>query len=862
MHLYHLTPLVALLLPCLPADARAHAVGTDPAGDARSREETGSSLVPRPAHGTTARALPTAAGPNQVWEHESNIAGAKLGAALSGAGDVNGDGFDDLLVGAPGFADGQTGEGQVQLFLGSASGFAADQPPDWTYAADQEYAELGSAVASAGDVNGDGYDDLLVGVPYGSSDPTDSSQASEGLVLLFLGSATGPAGVPDRVIDLNQKGAHLGAAVAGVGDVNGDTYDDVLVGAPSWHGSSSTSDVNEGGAWLYLGGVEGLSAEPAWHAEGEQSGAFFGCAVGGGGDVGGDSLPDLIVGACLYDNKGSTTIKDVGLVQVFFGSETAIAAAPDWYMLGAKVGDGFGNSLTVAYDVDGDARDDLLVGASAYDDTYANEGAALLFKGPLAALEEAAWRSTSGQKDGNWGQNVVSVRDLNGDGFGDVLVSTAFYDTSPSLLNVGRVALYYGSSTGLATSPAWTADGLQANENFGYSIASVGDVDGNGCLEFAVGVSNFGHDEAGEGDVLVFEGNGEDKDGDGRCGGGGASSDCNDDDPSIYPGATEIAGDGIDQSCDGKDLCYIDADKDGFRSSTHETAGSDDLTCPTSAGLAPASAPDTDCDDTDAAVNPDAVEVCNLADDNCNGETDEGVSTTYYQDGDGDQYGNPDKTRQDCQKPQGYVEDHSDCDDTKANIYPGAPELPADGIDEDCDGSEDCYVDADGDGYRPSEEAVTPSPDLTCDGEGEAEASIPTGDCKDEDATINPAALETCNAVDDNCDDEIDNGTAVDCPTGDFDGDGYNESQGDCNDQGATVYPGAAEHCDGVDEDCNGDIDDDTCASPTPSDDGGDGCSCRTGEGSSRPMAGWAGWAAVVAGALLRRRSGSSRLRR
>ncbi len=311
-----------------------------------------------------------------------------------------------------------------------------------------------------------------------------------------------------------------------------------------------------------------------------------------------------------------------------------------------------------------------------------------------------------------------------------------------------------------------------------------------------------------------------DADGDGYP----ASEDCDDDDASVNPGAVEIC-DGIDNNCeDGVDeevtgTWYADADGDGFGD-----AGSPVEACDQPPGAVPSA---TDCDDGDASVYPSATEVCDGLDQNCDGQADEGLTSTWWPDTDGDGFGDEDLGEERCDAPAGWVQVGRDCDDTEAGAFPGAAEV-CDEIDNDCDGTVDegvtttWYVDVDGDGFgdgsRTSEACALPS--------GYAEDG---GDCDDNDFDVYPGAPEFCNGVDDDCDGDVDEDDARDATTWHLDGDadgygletatatacsqpaGYTAATAsfDCDDAEATTYPGASETCDGADDDCDGTIDED-----------------------------------------------------
>jgi len=226
------------------------------------------------------------------------------------------------------------------------------------------------------------------------------------------------------------------------------------------------------------------------------------------------------------------------------------------------------------------------------------------------------------------------------------------------------------------------------------------------------------------------------------------STDCDDSDAAAYPGATEIIADEIDQDCDGGEVCYVNADNDGYRIDT--TVASTDADC-TDSGEAVATLPTGDCDDTATLVYPGATEtVGDGIDQDCDG------TEICYEDSDGDSYRTDStvtSTDTDCADSGEALASVSsgDCDDTETDINPGATETVGDGIDQDCDGTEICYEDSDGDSYR-TDTTVT-STDTDCADSGEALASVSSGDCDDTDTNVYPGATEVPqDGVDQDCD--------------------------------------------------------------------------------------------------------------
>ncbi len=308
-------------------------------------------------------------------------------------------------------------------------------------------------------------------------------------------------------------------------------------------------------------------------------------------------------------------------------------------------------------------------------------------------------------------------------------------------------------------------------------------------------------------------------------------TDCDDAVADTHPGGTE-ACDGTDNDCDGlvdsddpdvtgTSVYYLDADGDTYGGQQVQVSA-----CSAPAGFVSSS---DDCDDLDASSYPGGAESCDGADNDCDGAVDEGVGTTWYEDGDGDGYGNGAVSQESCTEPNGYVANSQDCDDTSATTNPASFEV-CDGVDNDCDLSVDedainaatFYVDSDGDGY-----GSTASFASAC--------SAPSGhvanasDCNDGDNAIHPAAGEACDGVDNDCDGSTDeDATDAGIWYADDDGDGqgsaasstsacsqpsgYVANSTDCDDAAGDTYLGAEEQCDAVDHDCDGDASASNCA--------------------------------------------------
>jgi hypothetical protein len=362
------------------------------------------------------------------WTAEPDQATAQFGVSVAVAGDVNGDGYGDVIVGAPGYDGGQMNEGRAFAYYGSAAGLSTT--PDWTAEADQEGAGFGISVAGAGDVDGDGYDDVIVG-----ASGYDSDQPSEGRAFAYYGSASGLSTTPNWTAESDSIQSSFAYSVAGAGDVNGDGFDDAIIGAPGYDGGHT----REGRAFIYHGSGSGLATIADWTAESDQAGADFGISVDGAGDVNGDGLADVLVGAYFYDNGQINE----GRAFAYHGSAEGAGETPAWKVESDRTYATLGRAVAGAGDVNRDGYDDVILGAPEYDHDRPSVGGALIYAGSPTGLRTVSSRSgRSDQAFAYFGYAVAGAGDVNGDGLAEVLVGAYFYDNDQT--DEGRVFGWYG----------------------------------------------------------------------------------------------------------------------------------------------------------------------------------------------------------------------------------------------------------------------------------------------------------------------------------------------------------------------------------------------------------------------------------
>lgn len=702
-----------------------------------------------------------------TWVLQPNVANDRMGTDIA-AMDLNHDGCTDLVA---------AGDAMMRGVLGKSTGpyLSGDT---LALGANQYY-----GVETVGDLNGDTNQDFAWCDGYFGS--------GLGKVVVFLGTGTGFPLSAHRTYIGNGGEGFCGSqgSTRGVtaGDVDGDGYSDLVVGVPGATSGNGRVDV-------YRGSAAGLPLTPTWTVAGPTD-AFlgrFGTMVLSGFDQNNDGYDDLVIGEPTRDQVGSNYH---GMDWMYPGSPIGpLPGTPTWSRSGSKLSNGgaYGHSAYSVGDVNGDQFDDVLLMDEGYLD-FASDlilgkadpdsdgdgvGDAIDCAPTDASVSPAMPEIYGNQKDENCNGYDECLQDLDKDGYGSTIVVKNDVGGCVSVSSEASKGGDCDDNT-FATNPGTVeiiADSLDQNCDGGDLCRADADLDGHGTGLATKASVNLNCTDPGESFT---------------------TDDCNDGDMTVYTGAVEIVADGVDQNCDNKDPCFKDQDADGHGGALTTTPN--DLDC-IDAGESKVS---DDCNDNNVNLFPGNVEVVGDGiDQDCNN------GDTCYIDGDADTFGGLSKVASvdlDCIDP-GESNVGTDCNDGVAGVHPGATEVLADGVDQDCDKGDTCYADGDGDTY-----GVLPgvaSVDLDCVDAGEA---VRGNDCKDANAAINPGATEIPNdGIDQNCD-------GVDSCLLDSDGDGYGgttllacasggvDKGGDCNDASTSVKPGATElPADGVDQNCDG----------------------------------------------------------
>ncbi len=442
-------------------------------------------------------------------------AGDAFGSVVSSAGDVNGDGYSDVLVSAFLNDAGGVDAGRVYCYFGGAS---MNNVVDVTFTGQAGSDEFGRGINSAGDVNGDGYSDIIIGAPN-----NDGGATNAGRVYIYYGGSS-VDNTADKTITSIYANTNFGYSVAGIGDVNGDAFDDVIVGIPQ----SNRTATNYGAADVYFGGIN-MDIYPDILLNGNETNSSFGYSVSTAGDLNGDGYFDFLVGA-PYNNgnaigkafiyKNSLTGNDIpdlefqrvnpneyyfatsvtnagdvngdGYNDIMISAQTDTISHVYLYYGGANINttadvqfninNSFSGIAAIAGvgDVNGDGYDDILIGTPYYDYAGSQNGRALLYYGG-AIVNSVSDVIFTGLPRDRLGHSVASAGDVNSDGFNDIIIGTD-NDT-------GRAYIYLGGLT--VSNIAWRELLFSGGSYFGFSVAGVGDVNGDGYDDVAIGAPNY-----------------------------------------------------------------------------------------------------------------------------------------------------------------------------------------------------------------------------------------------------------------------------------------------------------------------------------------------------------------------------------
>ncbi|MHC4515017.1 MAG: hypothetical protein ACYTGW_10695 [Planctomycetota bacterium] len=407
---------------------------------------------------------------NHLYTFNGDSIGDQLGISVSGAGDVNKDGYADLIVGAP-YDDNNGGNsGSGRVFSGK------DGKILYTFNGDSTGDGFGRSVRGAGDVNKDGYADLIVGAPG-----DDNNGSGSGSARVF----SGKDGTILYTFNGDSAGDNFGVSVSGAGDVNKDGYADVIVGA-SWddnNGSSSGSArvfSGKDGTILYT-----FNGDSAWD--------ILGCSVSGAGDVNKDGFADLIVGAPGDNNNGSA--------RVFSGKDGTIL----YTFNGDSANDMFGTSVSGAVDVNNDGFADLIVGAYADDNNGSGSGSARVFSGKDGTILYTFNGDSAGDQ---FGLSVSGAGDVNKDGFADLIVGAQLDDNNGTDSGSARVFSGIWIATGgkRGKKILYTFNGDSANDHFGRFVSGAGDVNKDGSANLIVGAHADDNNGQDSGSARVLSG--------------------------------------------------------------------------------------------------------------------------------------------------------------------------------------------------------------------------------------------------------------------------------------------------------------------------------------------------------------------
>ncbi len=359
------------------------------------------------------------------WSAESNQDSTYFGYSVD-FGDFNGDSYDDLVIGSHKWDEGGDSDiGKAWVYFGSSSGLSTTA--DWTVTGETAGDKFGVSVGNAGDVDDDGYDDILVGAQH-----VDNGSTDEGKVYLYYGSSTGPGTTADWTFEPDAHDKYLGTSVRSAGDVNNDGYDDFIVGG------QGKGQYAYGSAYVFYGSSTGPGSSADRSYTGENWASKFGFAVSSAGDINDDGYDDVIIGSPGY----KINFDNYGKVYAYYGSSSGLGTSADWTYYDATQGGSFGLSVSSAGDMNHDGYADIIVSEPDHSNTYNKAGRVFVFTGSSSGMNNTPyWTDEGTSNNERLGMWVSDAGSILGGTISRIVIGTPDYDNGQT--NEGQVEMYY-----------------------------------------------------------------------------------------------------------------------------------------------------------------------------------------------------------------------------------------------------------------------------------------------------------------------------------------------------------------------------------------------------------------------------------
>ncbi len=407
-------------------------------------------------------------------EHASD----EFGVAVA-SGDIDHDGYTDIVVGARGDVVTGDSKGMVYIYKGSKTGVAT--VPTLVLQGEQSKGEFGRTLI-AGDINSDGYADVIVG----SHGFNAGEGTHQGKVFIYLGGPKGIDSTPSQTLLGEVKGSEFGR-VFDIVDMNKDGINDLLISASGFSGEFR----NQGKAYVYLGTRSGINPKPYFTAVGEKENDEFARSIAGA-DVNGDGMTDLIVGASGGTGGNASKNTVPGTLYVFYATVKGLIEPFNAKFEGEFPKGHLGEGLSAVGDINHDGYADVAIGARDYACGNGVAGKVYAYLGGPAGLSSNRLWTAIGIGSGGVGRSMAPAGDVDGDGFEDFLSGAPVGTVAKG----AGVYVFFGGATGWGSNPV-IVNANDGENAIGFGVFSGGDVNGDGAPDIVVGARDGGESKQG-----------------------------------------------------------------------------------------------------------------------------------------------------------------------------------------------------------------------------------------------------------------------------------------------------------------------------------------------------------------------------